>query len=83
MFRVLLWILLAWFLYKFIFDVLVPLVKVTVKVRRQMNDFKQQFNNLHQEGNTADSHHTQPNNTTATNKPKAGDYIDFEEIKGS
>lgn len=78
--RVLLWILLAFFIYKFVFDFLAPLIKVSVRMRRQMKDFQRQ----HQQQQEPFQQHTNgsssKNNTSGT-KPKAGEYIDFEEIK--
>ena len=80
--RILLYILLAYFLYKFVFDLLVPIVKMTWRVRRQVKDFQrqqqQQQDPLH--NNASTNGHASATNGAAA-KPKAGDYIDFEEVK--
>ena len=81
--RIFLYILLAIFLYKFVFGLLVPIVKMTWRVRRQVKDFQRQ----HQEqqdplrnGASSANRATETGNGAAP-KPKAGDYIDFEEVK--
>jgi hypothetical protein len=81
MLRVILWILLAWFIYKFVFDFLIPLVRVGVKVRRQVKDFQQQFNNAPQQTTNNTNQSSPAADNAASQSPKAGEYIDFEEIK--
>lgn len=80
--RILLYILLAVFLYKFVFDLLVPIVKMTWRIRRQVKDFQRQ----HQEQqdplhNGASANRSAEAANSTASKPKAGDYIDFEEVK--
>ena len=82
-FRLLLYIFLAIFIYKFVFNFLVPVIKMSWRVRSQIKEFQRQ--NQPQDPlqqNTAPNNNGQSsaNNTTAS-KPKAGDYIDFEEVK--
>jgi hypothetical protein len=80
--RILLYILLAFFLYKFVFDLLVPIVKMTWRVRRQVKEFQRQHQQQQDplQNNTSTSRPSAADNA-ATSKPKAGDYIDFEEVK--
>ena len=82
--RVFLYILLAFFLYKFVFDLLVPVLKMSWRVRRQIKEFQkqhQQQDPLQQNASSRPSSaHNNNNNNTATN-PKSGEYIDFEEVK--
>lgn len=80
--RIILYILLAFFLYKFVFDLLVPIVKMTWRVRRQVKEFQRQHQQQQDplQNNTSTSQQSTTNNG-ATSKPKAGDYIDFEEVK--
>ena len=81
--RILLYTLLAIFLYKFVFGLLVPIIKMTWRVRSQVKEFQRQ----HQEQqnpqhNGASANHTSPaGNDAAASQPKAGEYIDFEEVK--
>jgi peptidoglycan hydrolase-like protein with peptidoglycan-binding domain len=80
--RIFLYILLAYFLYKFVFNFLVPVIKVSWRVRRQVKEFQRQHQQpqdpLQQQANS--TRPTSAGNPTAT-KPKSGDYIDFEEVK--
>jgi len=83
--RMLLWVLLILFIYKFVFDFLVPLVKVSLKMRQQIKSFqqgaaRQQTDAFQQPNETAPDKGSQKN-TAASPQPKAGDYIDFEEVK--
>jgi len=80
--RIFLYILLAIFLYKFVFDLLVPIVKMTWRVRRQVKEFQRQHQEQQdplQNGASANRSSAASNGTAS--KPKAGDYIDFEEVK--
>jgi hypothetical protein len=82
--RVFLYILLAFFLYKFVFDFLVPVLKMSWRVRRQVKEFQrqhqQQQDPLQQNTTSRPSSSANNNNSTAS-KPKSGEYIDFEEVK--
>jgi hypothetical protein len=72
--RIIIWILLAYFAYKFIFNFLVPVLKVSGRMRRQMKEFQQR---AEQQQPPVEP----PSNNTSTSKIKAGEYIDFEEVK--
>lgn len=79
MIRIILWALLAYFIYKFVFNFLVPVFKVSRQMKRQVKAFRdnvqqQQEQFSHQQNNT-------PPPTATPPKQKAGDYIDFEEMK--
>lgn len=85
MLSVFLWILLGYFLYRFVFNFLVPIFRVSRQVKQQVRDFQNhmqaQQQQSYQHSNTAQR---QPGaSTTSSNSPKekSGDYIDFEEIK--
>jgi hypothetical protein len=82
--RIFLYILLAIFLYKFVFDLLVPIVKMTWRVRRQVKEFQRQHQQQQDplQNNTSATRPASGNNGP-TAKPKAGEYIDFEEVKES
>jgi Sec-independent protein translocase protein TatA len=76
-FRVLLWVLLAYFIYRFVFDFLVPLLTATRRFKKQVREFQnraQQQQDPLQQQSSADRQSTKP-------PEKAGDYIDFEELK--
>ena len=75
--RYILWALLAYFLYKFIFDFIVPLVRTSRQIKKQVNEFQSRMQQQQQE------HVQQQNNFSKkeSSTSKADDYIDFEEVK--
>jgi hypothetical protein len=79
-FRILLWIFLAIFIYKFVFNFLVPLIKVSWRVRSQIKQFQRQHQQDPLQHTTTTGQQAAAKNETAP-KPKSGDYIDFEEVK--
>jgi len=81
--RILLYILLAIFLYKFVFGLLVPIVKMTWRVRRQVKEFQRQHQGQQEtahNGASANNASTTGGGAAASTS-KAGEYIDFEEVK--
>ncbi len=82
--RIFLYILLAYFLYKFVFNFLVPIIKMSWRVRSQVKEFQrqhqQQQDPLQQQQPDSTRASSSAGNPTAT-KPKSGEYIDFEEVK--
>lgn len=79
--RILLWILLAFFLYKFVFGFLAPLLKVAWKMRRQIKEFQRQQQQDDPLQTDTPSNGKPASGNGAAPKPKAGEYIDFEEVK--
>ncbi len=80
--RIILFTLGFYILYKLVFDLILPIFRATQQVKRQFGDMQQRMQdqmNAQQNG--------YPNNApiepkpTETQKSKAGDYIDFEEVK--
>jgi len=66
--------------YKVIFELVIPIFRVTQKVRRQFNDMQQNMQNQsapYQEG-PVNPPQPEPKPRSAN---RAGEYIDFEEIK--
>ena len=67
-------------LYRLIFDLLVPVYKITQQV-------KQKFRDIHQNSNGEQAHAfrkqsaSQEKPTDSKKKPGFGEYIEFEEIK--
>ena len=68
--------LVIYLLYRFIFDVLIPVRKTTKAMREQFRQAQEQMNQAHQQ------HQQQQNQAKPQQeKPKqVGDYIDFEEV---
>jgi hypothetical protein len=78
--RILLICLIAYLIYKVIFELIVPFYSTTRKIKkdfREMQDRMNEFMKNQQQGYTR-----QPDSKAAdTKKENSGDYIDFEEIK--
>jgi hypothetical protein len=77
--RIILWILLAFFVFRFIFNFLLPIIRVSRQMKRNVRDFQQQTRQ--QQKASSNPFSSSSENTTAPPKEKTGDYIDFEEIK--
>lgn len=76
MFKFIFWFFILYLLYKFIFELVIPVTKATRNIRAKMQE-QQQFmesNNTQQQSSPAKQN---------TEKPPAygGDYIEFEEVK--
>lgn len=87
MFKYIVWAIIIYCLVRFIFNFLIPVIRAARQMKGQMKDFQdrmgsQQYQeNVNEQGfqqNTAQqSNHAK----RTTPQPKAGDYIDFEEVK--
>ena len=79
MIRTLIYIISLYFLYKFIFEFLVPLFRATNKIQRDMRSMQQkmeeQMNAQRNSKEPAGRENTQPS------RPPNHEYIDFEEVK--
>lgn len=81
--KVILWILLGYLAFRFIFRFLLPLFVVSRRMRQQVKQFHNAMNTQQQQqaaqnnyqSGASSAHNPQPP------KEKAGDYIDFEEVK--
>ena len=73
MLRILLYGLLLYFLYRFVFNFLVPVIRTALQVKRQMDTLRNQA----QQGHAPQA---SPQQATQTPAP-AGEYIDFEEVR--
>ncbi len=81
MFDVIVTIVVVYFLYKFIFNFLLPVSKSASQIKDNMREMqRQQEENLRSRQN---GHHSTQSNSHQQNpvQEKQGDYIDFEEIK--
>lgn len=74
--RALLWILLIYFLYRFIFDFLLPVFQVSRKMKQQVDAFRRQQDNM-----SGQQQKRPEEPAPSQNGGKAGEYIDFEEIR--
>ena len=71
--RYIIWIFVIYALYRLIFDVIIPVARVSGQMKKKMREFQDtmQQQNPPQE----------PFKQTKDTKQKTGDYIDFEEVK--
>ena len=77
MFKLLVELFLFYLLYKFIFELVIPIFKTTRQVQKKMNEFQQNMNKQAETNRTSSENTAKP----TASKPKSDDYIDFEEIK--
>jgi hypothetical protein len=78
MIRIVLFALLAWFLYKLVFGFIVPVYRTTRQMKKKFQEMHEQMQQEHmrQQGFAGP-----PAQATSTPQTPAGDYIDFEEVK--
>ena len=72
------WGIIIYCVIKVLFNFVIPLIRVSSRMRRQVREFQRQANANGQQQNY------QKDNINASQgapKQKAGEYIDFEEIK--
>lgn len=76
-------IFLIYILYKLIFEFIIPIFNATKTVKKQFTDMhskmQDQVNKMNQQQTTGPA--APKPTTTSTNVPKAGDYIEYEEVK--
>ena len=71
--RYIIWIFVLYGLYRLIFDVIIPVARVSAQMKKKMREFQDTVNQQHPPQETF--------TTTPDSKKKTGDYIDFEEVK--
>lgn len=77
MFKIILYSLLLYLLYKFIFELVIPITKATSQVKDKLREMQeQQQMQQRQQQQAAEAQQTQ-----AATKKKDGDYIEYEEVK--
>ncbi|MBI1781494.1 MAG: hypothetical protein HYR66_09010 [Sphingobacteriales bacterium] len=74
--KIVLLILGIYILYRFIFGFVLPVVGATRQMRRQMNAFREQHDQMFQQQTDNTSA-----NTNNNHKAPSEDYLDFEEVK--
>lgn len=77
MLRFLFWMITLYFLYRLVFHFIIPIFRVSRQVKSQMREFQDRMQESQQ--TYPGSQHT-PTQTQPKSE-KAGDYIDFEEVK--
>jgi hypothetical protein len=70
-------------LYKVVFDLVIPIFWATKKIRRQFGDIQQHMQDQMNATQNGHSRQTTPPTPAAPQQKRAGDYIEFEEVKES
>ena len=78
--RILLFSLLAYFVYKLVVGLIIPVFKTTRKMRKDFNEIKSRMNSIMEDQQQEKSSQFKSKEPPET-KSKPKDYIDFEEIK--
>jgi cytoskeletal protein RodZ len=77
--RFILFALGIYIIYKVVFELVIPIFRTTQKIRQQFSNMQDQMNaNGQQNGYSNNTPSPKPAKKTTT---RAGDYIDFEEVK--
>lgn len=75
-FRELFWFVVIYLLYRFVFELLIPVIKTVIKMKATVSKMQEQQEQFKQAPKTDGQ---QPHKTSTTNIND--EYIDFEEIK--
>jgi hypothetical protein len=79
MLRYIIWTFILYWLFRFIFNFLVPVFRATRQMKEQVRDFQSRMDG--QGNNFQKAPQNPPPGPQPQEKPKGGDYIEFEEIK--
>lgn len=76
----------VYFVYKVIFELIIPVFRTTQKIRQQFGNMQQHMQDQmnatqNQPGYTNQPRPNPEQPASASKSSKAGDYIDFEEVK--
>jgi len=78
MIRFLLYALAAWFLYKLVFDFIIPVFRTTRIMKKK---FREMHDRMQEQQTKQEGFAEQAPRQKATSKSRGEDYIDFEEVK--
>jgi Sec-independent protein translocase protein TatA len=82
MLKILFWCLFIYFMYRLIFDLVIPVSRTASQFKRKVSEMQQQQQQAFQEQQRYQTSAAQPQPTNAsTTAPKKDDYIEFEEVK--
>jgi len=76
--RYIFWFLTIYFLYRLVFNFIIPVWRVSRQMKGQVRDFQEKMNSQNQSG--AQPQPT-PEHKSTPGAGSKGDYIDFEEVK--
>lgn len=77
--KYILYALLIWFLYQFIFKLVIPVYMTSRKIKQGFREMQEKMNDQYRQQQPAGA--TNATQQKPAEKERAGDYIDFEEIK--
>ena len=75
--RLIFWAIVAYILYRFVFNFLIPILIAGSKIRAQLKNMREQVNGF----NNPSTNESSSTIRKEEQSEKAGEYIDFEEIK--
>ncbi len=81
MIRLALELLGVYILYKIIFDFIIPVASTTKNIKKQFGEMQTKMNEYNSRPAGPAPTNTTTSSSVNSNKRKADDYIDFEEIK--
>ncbi|MBS1580454.1 MAG: DUF4834 family protein [Bacteroidetes bacterium] len=81
--KLIIWAIVIYLLYKLIFEFVMPVSKATSQMRNTIKQMQEQQRANGQSQNQYGQSTQNPQQQSNTANTKAGDYIDFEEIKNS
>ena len=79
--RFVLYLILAYILYQVIFKLVIPVYLTTRKIKKGFREMQEKMQQQAGGQQPANGFNAKPKSSASTPSPKAGDYIDFEEVK--
>ena len=79
MIRILFFAIAAYFLYRIIFDLIIPIYKTTRQVKKGFKEMNKKMNEQREQ--QSGFQHNPSSHGSPASKPRTSEYIDFEEIK--
>jgi hypothetical protein len=79
MLRYIFWFLTIYFLYRLVFNFIIPVWRVSRQMKGQVRDFQEKMNAQNEPASPAYTNAAEEK--TKESAGKKGDYIDFEELK--
>lgn len=80
MFKLILELFLFYILFRFIFDLVIPVYKTTKQVKKHMSHMQEEMEKHHRERSQQQTTANRSDFSGAA-KPSSDDYIDYEEVK--
>ncbi len=80
-FKVIFELFVFYLLYKLVFDFIIPVYNTTKQVKKQFGDMQQNMQEKMKQQQQEQNQYTTKTAATPPPRPKADDYIDYEEIK--